>query len=89
MQSNRLNSTAILYLFISVVIAHFLHRDFLPNWELVLVGVILGWRYSIFKGKINQPSAWVKLLLVCGGFYRIGSGLARDKFGLKAFGSTN
>jgi transglutaminase-like putative cysteine protease len=71
MQSNRLNSTAILYLFISVVIAHFLHRDFLPNWELVLVGVILGWRYSIFKGKINQPSAWVKLLLVCGGFYGI------------------
>lgn len=71
MQINVLSQRALFFLFLSVLLALFLHYEFLPVWVLVLSPVVIFWRYAIYKGKVKPPNAIYKMLLVFGGFYGV------------------
>lgn len=69
--TNLLSQPTLVFLFINVFAALLLHVSRLPLWLIVFSLTALVWRMSMFSGRVPKPNWFVKLLLVCSGFYGV------------------
>jgi len=63
---------AFLLLMICVVMSVLPHIERLPRWMLLLLPVVMLWRFLVFRERIRFPSRWLRLLMVATGCVGVG-----------------
>jgi transglutaminase-like putative cysteine protease len=63
-----LKQGTLLSIFVALFFSVLLHSGDIPTWTVMVPCLVMVWRYFAFKRRVQLPNAWVKGVLVVGGF---------------------